>query len=63
MAQAVTRLGYTPAEVADKLGISRQQVYRMLTAGDLESFRVGRSRRILAESLDLYVARRMERAS
>lgn len=36
----VERLAYSPAEVADALGVSLSSVYRLLAAGRLKSVRV-----------------------
>lgn len=51
----LTRLLYTPAEVAEVLGFSRSRVYRLLAAGDIESVQVGGVRRIPAGALVAYV--------
>lgn len=48
---------YTPERTAVRLDVSRTTVYALLAAGELESVRIGRSRRIPAESVESYVAR------
>jgi excisionase family DNA binding protein len=48
---------YTPERTAVQLDVSRTTVYALLAAGELESVRIGRSRRIPAESVESYVAR------
>jgi excisionase family DNA binding protein len=45
------RAGFTPAEVADLLGISRVYVYQLIQRGELVSFHLGRAHRITADSV------------
>ncbi len=47
----------TPEEAADQLSISRSSLYLLLTKGELESVRIGRSRRITKQALLDYVER------
>ncbi|WP_239341672.1 helix-turn-helix domain-containing protein [Frankia sp. CiP3] len=47
----------TTTEAADLLGVSRTTVYELLNAGQLESVRIGRSRRIPRAALVAYVDR------
>ncbi|ONM47297.1 helix-turn-helix domain-containing protein [Nocardia donostiensis] len=42
---------WTPAQVAQRLGMSRTHLYKLLDSGELPSFRVGRDRRINAEDV------------
>ncbi|MFD3509762.1 helix-turn-helix domain-containing protein [Nocardia sp. NPDC058666] len=42
---------WTPAQVAERLGMSRTHLYKLLDSGALPSFRVGRDRRINAEDV------------
>jgi len=49
------RLLYTVAEVADMLAVSRQKVYDLFNAGELESVKVGGSRRIPHQALEAFV--------
>lgn len=44
-------------EAADRLGIGRSLMYRMVLSGEVESVHVGRLRRVPAECLDEAVAR------
>ena len=53
------RLGLTSEEVAKMLGIGKTQVYYMVRDGVLVSFKVGRKRRITALSVDQYIARQV----
>ena len=48
---------WTPAQTARILGISRSQIYNLLKRGELDSVRIGRSRRIAKRQLDEYVER------
>jgi excisionase family DNA binding protein len=50
---------HTVAEVAEMLGYGQTKVRMMVIRGDLRSLKDGRSRRILPEWVDEYVARRV----
>lgn len=51
-------------EAADRLGIGRSLMYRLVLSGEVESIRVGRLRRIPVDSLDRAIARlRAEQSS
>lgn len=52
-----------PQQVADRLGISRRKVYRMLDSGDLPGFRVGSARRVRASDVQEYIEERIEHGS
>lgn len=49
------RLLYTPEEAADLLGIGRSRLYDLIRTRDLDSVKIGRSRRISASALTDYV--------
>jgi excisionase family DNA binding protein len=49
------RLVLTVEEAADRLGIGRTLMYALITAGEVESVRIGRLRRIPADALERYV--------
>ena len=53
----MTTLTYTVEEAAEQLRIGRTTLYRVLSAGDLPSIRIGRSRRITAAALAEYIDR------
>jgi excisionase family DNA binding protein len=53
------RAGFTPDEVATALAISISAVYRLMNAGELTSFHLGRLRRITADSVADLIARRV----
>lgn len=50
------RIVLTIEEAAECLGIGRTLMYALVTAGEVESVRIGRLRRIPADALDRYVA-------
>jgi excisionase family DNA binding protein len=50
---------HTVAEVAEMLGYGQTKVRTMVSRGDLRSLKDGRSRRILPEWIDEYIARRI----
>ena len=43
-----------PTEAAETLGISRAKLYELLSAGEIRSVRIGRSRRIPTRVLEEY---------
>jgi excisionase family DNA binding protein len=45
------RAGFTPAEVADVLGISVAYVYILIKRGELVSFHLGRAHRVTSDSV------------
>jgi excisionase family DNA binding protein len=45
------------ADAAKYLSISRAKLYELLKSEDIESIKIGKSRRITTEALDAYVAR------
>ena len=55
MQAAIHRAGLTVGQSADRLGCSPGTIYNLLRAGNLQSYTVGRCRRIVAESLDAYL--------
>lgn len=42
---------YTPAQAAERLGISRSTLYVLLTRGEIASLHIGRARRITDDAL------------
>ena len=52
-----------PAKVAAKLKCSRRQVYGLFARGELEGFYVGRSIKVFADSVEMYVTRHRNRPS
>lgn len=56
VATALRPLAYTLQEVADLLGLSYRKVRYMADSGELPIVQFGRARRVLATSLDEYLA-------
>lgn len=52
----------TPEEAAERLSISRSKLYELLSRDELESVRIGASRRIPTSALDRFVERCRSRA-
>jgi excisionase family DNA binding protein len=51
------QLLYRPEQVAGMLAIGRDKVFRLMASGELESFRIGGSRRIPREAVADFIAR------
>ena len=51
------RLLVTPTEAARRLSLARPTVYPLVLTGELESIKIGRSRRLLASALTEYIDR------
>ena len=51
----VPQLLVTPRQAAQALGVGRSTIYELLASGELESVRIGTSRRIPVDALDRYV--------
>lgn len=51
------RLVLTIEEAAERLGIGRTLMYALVSAGEVESVRIGRLRRVPTDALDDYVLR------
>ncbi len=47
----------TVAQVAERLGSGRTRIFNWLATGELRSVKVGRSRRVLASSVDRFIER------
>jgi excisionase family DNA binding protein len=52
---APPQLLLTPRQAAQALGIGRSQLYELMGKGEIESVRIGASRRIPVDALDHYV--------
>lgn len=53
----MTRLLYPPTEAAAMLGLGRSKLYELISSGELESVKVGKSRLVPAEALENFVRR------
>ena len=51
------KLLFTVDEAAQKLGIARSNAYLYVMRGDIESVKIGRSRRVPAQALQAFVER------
>jgi DNA binding domain, excisionase family len=64
LASVIRPLAYNLQEVADLLGLSYRKVRYMADSGELPIVQFGRARRVLASSLDEYLAeKKREQAS
>jgi excisionase family DNA binding protein len=52
---SVDRLAVTVEEAAQLLGVGRATLYRLVMRGEVESFTVGRARRIAIAALERYM--------
>jgi excisionase family DNA binding protein len=55
----VTPLAVSPQEAGRLLSLGLSRIYKLLRAGELQSFEAGRARRITMASIHAYVARRL----
>lgn len=51
------RLLHSPQESAELLGVSRSQMFELLARGEVESFKIGRLRKVPREAIDAYIKR------
>lgn len=51
----MTRIVLTVEEAANRLGVGRTTMYRLVGTGAIESFTIGRLRKIPADAIDVYV--------
>lgn len=54
------KLLMTAEETAEALGLGRTVIYDLMRSGELESLKIGRSRRIPTAAIEDYVARLRE---
>lgn len=59
----ITPEALTIPEVMTALRLSRSTVYDLIRSGDLQSFTVGRARRIPVDALNSYIRNQMEDAA
>jgi excisionase family DNA binding protein len=50
-----SKMAYTVPEAAEMIAISRAQMYRLIDLGEIESIKVGRSRRVTSRQLDAFL--------
>lgn len=51
------QLLYSPDEAAPLLGVGRSQMFELIARGEIESFKIGRLRKIPREALTAYIER------
>jgi len=51
---------FTPAEVAMRLGVTRETVYSLISRGQLDAYRFGRARRITERQINECLQRRYQ---
>ena len=51
----MTRIVLTVEEAAERLGVGRTTMYRLVSTGAVESFTIGRLRKVPADAIDNYV--------
>ncbi|MFI1969788.1 helix-turn-helix domain-containing protein [Streptomyces cinnamoneus] len=54
-----TLVGLTVAEAARRIGIGRTKMYEYVTSGEIASVKIGSLRRIPAEAVNEFLARRL----
>jgi excisionase family DNA binding protein len=59
---ATKPIGLPPKQAWKKLGCSNAKGYELLAAGEIDSYTIGRARRITLESIGRYVARHLSRS-
>lgn len=47
----------SPERVSERLDMGRTKVYELMATGQLESVKIGRSRRIPADAVDAFIGR------
>lgn len=57
------KLAYTVKEVASMLSLSRSHLYELIHAGEIETIKIGRARRITSKQLEDYVRKHEAQAS
>jgi excisionase family DNA binding protein len=58
-----TPLAVRPRQAAQMLGVGQTKLYELLNAGDLDSFHIGRSRRVTMASISRYIDRQLTAAN
>lgn len=57
MSNTEEEIVYTIKEVAEKLKVKPQQIYKIIKSGELNSFKVGKAIRISKQELDCYIGK------
>ncbi len=48
---------YRPEQAAEAIGLGRSKIFQLIASGEIETVRIGRSRRIPRQALEDYVER------
>ena len=56
-------LGLTPDSTKAVIGCGTTKLYELINAGELETYTIGRARRITTASIEAYVARHLAKAA
>jgi excisionase family DNA binding protein len=59
MSTIATDRGLTVRQAGERIGVGERTVWRLIEIGELPSFKVGKARRLLASSVDDFVARQL----
>ena len=51
------KLLHSPEEAAQLLGVGRSQIFELIARGEVESFKIGRLRKIPRDALTAYIDR------
>ena len=51
------KIYFSPAEVAEILGVTRETIYNGIKSGEIPSYKIGRLRRISTEQIHLALTR------
>ena len=54
----VPRLALTVEEAGERIGVKRTTMYKLIRDGEIESFTIGRLRKVSLSELDAYIERR-----
>jgi excisionase family DNA binding protein len=57
-----SKAAYTVKEASKLLSLSRAFMYRLIDTGEIETIKIGRSRRITSKQLDAFLVAQEERA-
>lgn len=54
-------MAYTVEEAAELLSLSRAQIYRLIDLGEIETVKIGKSRRLTSRQLDAFLSAQEQR--
>jgi excisionase family DNA binding protein len=57
------RLALTVEEAGERIGVKRTTMYKLIRDGEIESFTIGRLRKIQLSALEAYIKRRAAAAA